>query len=202
MPNESMGRARMAKNDDYYTRLPDIESECRHYRDHFRGKSIFCNCDDPEYSQFWRYFEAKFEDFKLKRLVITHYNRGKRSFALERTRKGERRIELAGDGDFRSPECIKFLQESDIVITNPPFSLFREYIASLMDHQKKFLVIGNMNAVTYRDFFPLIQSEKIWLGVSRPGIEFYTTPGGIVNEGGGGGQCYHGIRCMVYKPSA
>lgn len=169
--NTSLSAAKRAKNDEFYTQLTDIEKELRHYKDHFRGKVVFCNCDDPEESFFWKFFEAKFDVFGLKKLISTHYGRSKPSYKLEydgrRSPEGKpivRQISLDGDGDFRSEECIAILHEADIVVTNPPFSLFREYLSQLVEHGKQFLVLGNNNSVTYKDVFKLIQSNQLWLG--------------------------------------
>jgi hypothetical protein len=163
--NTSLHAAKRAKNDEFYTQLTDIEKELRHYKDHFRGKVVFCNCDDPEWSNFWTYFKLKFDYLGLAKVVATHYARGAASYKLEYFGGGnEVKTVLAGDGDFRSSECVALLKESDIVVTNPPFSLFREYVAQLVEHGKQFLVLGNNNAVTYKETFRLIRDNKMWLG--------------------------------------
>ncbi len=163
--NTSLHAAKRAKNDEFYTQLTDIEKELRHYKDHFRGKVVFCNCDDPEWSNFWTYFKLKFDYLGLAKVVATHYAPGEASYKLEYFGGGnEVKTALAGDGDFRSSECVALLKESDIVVTNPPFSLFREYVAQLVEHEKQFLVLGNNNAVTYKETFRLIRDNKMWLG--------------------------------------
>jgi hypothetical protein len=157
--NKYLHKASRAKEDEFYTKLTDIEKELRHYREFFRGKTIFCNCDDPEFSNFWRYFQLNFYDLGLKKLISTHYEESNPSYRLDivSTDKEEQcgipdfvKTPLKENGDFRSRECIEILEEADIVITNPPFSLFREYLAQLMAYNKKFLIIGNQNAITYK----------------------------------------------------
>lgn len=179
--NARMHAARKAKNDEFYTQLSDIEKELKNYRDHFRGKTIFLNCDDPEWSNFWVYFRNNFNFLGIQRVIATHYtgissdSRGP-SYALELVRDhaggptdvdNPIRTELSGDGDFRSDEAIEYLKQSDIVVTNPPFSLFREYVAQLIEHDKKFVILGNINGITYKEIWPLIQSGKMWLGASH-----------------------------------
>jgi hypothetical protein len=192
--NKNLRTASKAKKDDFYTQLSDIEEELWHYKEHFRGKTVFCNCDDPHISKFFHYFSYNFENLGLKRLITTCYknenvdffsdNKSERAICLEYTGKknGERVPtpeeigiqRLKGNGDFRSKECIELLKQADIVVTNPPFSLFRPYIAQLMEYKKKFLILGSMNAITYKECFKLIQDNKMWLGVSLrgKGIEF------------------------------
>lgn len=187
--NRSLHAAKATKQDEFYTQLPDIEKELKHYTKHFEGKTVLCNCDDPKVSNFFRYFSNKFHDLKLKRLITTCYrnadpdlfsqNENGRGLRLiyngEQTPGGrvpgfsklDKRV-LEGDGDFRSPECIALLKEADIVVTNPPFSLFREYVGQLMDHDKKFLIIGNQGAITYKEVFSLIKANRIWLGNTHP----------------------------------
>lgn len=185
----SLGSAKAAKQDEFYTQLSDIEKELRHYRKHFKGKVVYLNCDDPRESQFFHYFSHNFEKLGLKKLIAACYKsqnvdlfstgESERAIYLEYTgdKDGDRlpgrdEIEVQffeGDGDFRSSESIALLKQADIVVTNPPFSLFREYLAQLLEHQKKFLIIGNMNAVTYREVWPYIQKNQIWLGVTRAG---------------------------------
>lgn len=174
--NTDLRKAFKAKKDEFYTQLTDIEKEMRYYKEHFKGKTIFCNCDDPEESNFWRYFELNFEELGLKKLIATHYETEKPSYKLELkadldgdgriTNKDIIKTPLKQNGDFRSPECIEILQEADIVITNPPFSLFREFLSLLVEHNKHFIIIGNVNAITYKEVFPLIQDNKLWLGAS------------------------------------
>lgn len=174
--NANLHKARSAKQDEFYTQLVDIEKELKHYKRHFKGKTVLCNCDDPKSSNFWLYFIQNFEHLGLKKLITTHYEEDKPSYKLEITgdtnddgkvNKDDGAPELLKqNGDFRSPECIELLKQSDIVVTNPPFSLFREYVAQLVEYKKKFLIIGSLNAVTYKEIFPLIQDEKLWLGPS------------------------------------
>lgn len=176
MSCSNLCNAKAAKKDEFYTQLTDIEKELRHYKEHFKDKIIFCNCDDPEYSNFWEYFRLNFKQLKLKKVIATHYEPGKTSYKLELVGDTNEdgkidnldlvKTPLTGDGDFRSKECIEILKEADIVVTNPPFSLFREYVAQLIQYEKKFVIIGNLNAVTYKEIFPLIKENKIWLGYS------------------------------------
>ena len=165
--NTQLNKAKSAKEDEFYTQLPDIEREVLNYEDYLRGKVVLCNCDDPTESKFWEYFRKNFEHLGLKKLVATHfdYDERKPTYKLEYSGNGEPvKTPLRGNGDFRSAECIDLLQEADVVITNPPFSLFRAYLAQLMEHDKKFLIIGNMIACHYRDIRSLIIGGKIWLG--------------------------------------
>lgn len=201
--NGSLGRAKDAKQDEFYTQLSDIENELRHYRPHFKGKTVLCNCDDPYESNFFKYFALNFNKLKLKKLIATCYSGspitgtqlslfGDETEEERRTpykavvttvhdttgeggidmldvaelfRTGENTIErLEGNGDFRSSECLELLDEADIVVTNPPFSLFREYVECLMKHDKNFLIIGNQNAITYKEIFPLLMGNRMWLG--------------------------------------
>ena len=176
MANASLLNAKRAKNDEFYTQLSDIENELKHYKNHFAGKVVYCNCDDARESNFFRFFQKKFNDYGLKKLITTSYNENGHGSVLvyEGDTNGNGKLdeheikvsELKGNGDFRSEECIELLKESDIVVTNPPFSLFREFIATLVQYGKKFLVIGNNNAITYKEIFPLIKENKLWLGFS------------------------------------
>lgn len=161
-----MGNAnlRKAKKDEFYTQLTDIEDELQHYQHHFRDKIIFMNTDDPTESNFWQYFYLNFDKFGLKKIIATHYDPKKPTYKMEYDGNEVVKTDLEQNGDFRSPEVIELLKESDIVVTNPPFSLFREYLSQLIKHNKDFVVMGNNNAITYKDVFPLIQKEKIWLG--------------------------------------
>lgn len=168
--NNSLHAAKRAKNDEFYTQLTDIEKELRHYRNHLRGKVIFCNCDDPEWSNFWKYFTLNFDHLGLAKVVATHYAPGEQSYKLEFTGNDQplTRTPLLGDGDFRHEECVEILKSADIVVTNPPFSLFREYVAQLIEHGKQFLVIGSQNAITYKEIFKPIRQNKLWLGIAKP----------------------------------
>lgn len=178
MPNTNLSAAKKAKNDEFYTQLFDIENELKHYKDFFKGKTVYLNCDDPEWSNFWKFFELKFEEYKLKRLISTHYETDKPSYKLEIVGdiNGDGKVNhldiiktpLEQNGDFRSPESIELLKQADVVVTNPPFSLFRKYIAQLIAYEKYFLVIGNKNAITYKEIFPLIKDDKMWLGYNSP----------------------------------
>lgn len=210
--NTSLNRAKDAKQDEFYTQLSDIENELRHYRKHFKGKTVLCNCDDPFESNFFKYFALNFNKLELKKLIATCYSgspiagehlalseaagraegSGKPYKAVVTTvydsngdgavdmldvadllRNGENELsELAGDGDFRSEECLGLLDEADIVVTNPPFSQFREYVATLIEHKKKFLIIGTQNALKYKEIFPLIQQNKMWTGSTSGDMAF------------------------------
>lgn len=172
------------KKDEFYTQLSDIENELRHYRPHFKGQTVLCNCDDPRISNFFKYFALNFEVLGLKRLIATCYKNNEPDlFSMNTCEQavyiiydGDKNgnhipdpsemevLPLNGDGDFRSSECIELLKQADIVCTNPPFSLFREYVAQLIKYDKKFLIIGNQNAIHYREIFPLIKNNQVWLG--------------------------------------
>lgn len=182
--NKNLGQAKTAKKDEFYTQLVDIENELRHYKEHFKDKVVLCNCDDPRVSNFFHYFSYNFEKLGLKKLITTCYknqerdlfsqNDSERAIWLEYNGdKNNNRVPdpneiginyFQGDGDFRSKECIELLKQADIVVTNPPFSLFREYVAQLIEYDKKFVVIGNQNAITYKECFELIKGNKMWLG--------------------------------------
>ena len=214
--NNNLMNANKAKKDEFYTQLSDIEKELRHYRKHFKDKIVFCNCDDPFESNFFKYFVLNFNRLGLKKLICTCYTGSpiantQLSFfdvvenasenkpykavvttvydktgdggidmfdVAELFKSGENKLtELEGDGDFRSEECIELLKESDIVVTNPPFSLFREYVAQLMEYGKKFIIIGHQNAITYKEIFPLLKENKIWLGNGFSGnVGFFESP--------------------------
>ena len=184
--NLNLRKASTAKKDEFYTQLSDIEKELKHYKNHFKGKVVLCNCDDPRVSNFFHFFSYNFEKFGLKKLIATCYknqdsdlfsqNNSERAIYLEYTgdKSGNNVPDaeeigikhLQGDGDFRSKECIELLKQADIVVTNPPFSLFREYVAQLVEYDKKFVIIGNLNALTYRDIFKLVKENKLWFGHS------------------------------------
>ena len=182
--NKLLQQAKRLKSDEFYTQLCDIESELRHYKPHFKNKTVFCNCDDPRLSNFFRYFASNFEELQLKAVLTSCYKEQPNSiFAEESSESGfffeytNSEIEKSqlnspivtpfnGSGDFRSNESIELLKRSDIVVTNPPFSLFREYVEQLVKHNKKFLIIGNVNAITYKEIFALIQANKAWLGIN------------------------------------
>ena len=182
---EALTKAKKVKNDEFYTQLADIEKEMKYYKKHFKNKSVFCNCDDPEWSNFWKYFSLNFDHLQLKKLIATHYEQNKQSYKLEMYRD-EAGVHteiktLKENGDFRSQESIELLKEADIVVTNPPFSLFREYMAQLMEYKKKFLIIGNKNAITYKEIFPLLKDNKIWIGYNSPN-EFKKPDGTITKQ--------------------
>lgn len=189
--NKNLHQAKKAKNDEFYTRLEDIEKELQHYRHHFKDKVVLCNCDDPRETKFFTYFSLNFEYLGLKRLICVGYKENghgvKYVYEGDKNKNGivdpeEIEItELKGTGDFRDEETIEILKESDIVVTNPPFSLFRQYIGQLMEYNKKFLIIGNKNAITYKEVFPLIKENKLWLGVTTPN-EFNIPNGGITQK--------------------
>ena len=162
--NSNLHRAKKAKNDEFYTQFSDIENELKHYKEHFKDKVVYCNCDDPRQSNFVKYFQINFDALGLKKLIATGYKKNGHGVKLvyDSDHKDANVQELQDNGDFRSQECVKLLDEADIVVTNPPFSLFREYVAQLVGHGKKFLIIGNINAVNY--ICPYIKNKQIWLG--------------------------------------
>lgn len=184
--NETLHKAKEAKNDEFYTQMADIQTELNHtgYQKAFIGKTIYCNCDDPEESNFWKYFKIRFKALKLKELISTHYEKdtGKSSYVLRYDGENVKREELAGNGDFRSEECIELLKTADVVVTNPPFSLFREYVAQLEEYKKKFIIIGNKNAITYKEFFPLIKENKVWIGYDN--VKEFKKPDGTIQKFG------------------
>ena len=212
--NVGLANASKAKKDEFYTQLTDIEVELKHYKKHFKGKTVFCNCDDPYESNFFKYFAMNFNYLGLKKLIATCYNSSpvsgeqlsifdlfpsnveEKKYAhkievsevvdingdgavdlvdVEYLLRNEKNVLtlLEGDGDFRSQECVEILKEADIIVTNPPFSLFREYIGLLVKNNKQFLIIGNQNAITYKEIFPLIKEDKLWLGVTMNGSNRY-----------------------------
>ncbi len=225
--SDNLRRAREDKNDEFYTQLADIEYELHNYKDKFKGKTVFCNCDDPYESNFFKYFAMNFNYLGLKKLISTCYvsspvmytqlalfddmeqsygkqgNPNKKPYKVEITEvsdangdgafdlddiqqllKGQNNVctVLKGDGDFRSEECIELLKEVDIVVTNPPFSLLREYVAQLVEYHKKFLIIGNQNATHYKEIFPLIRNNEIWLGYNH--VKEFVKPDGTTQKFG------------------
>ena len=198
--NQNMNKAKVAKDDEFYTRMEDIEREVLQYTEYFKGKIVLCNCDNPFESNFFKFFASQFKNFGLKKLIATCYYGGafkpqginlfdKGAYAvvmneyigdlqdveswleeqktlLKESKKSA--LRLLETGDFASEECVKFLDEADIVVTNTPFSKFREFVALLMEHKKQFLIIGNKNAITYKEIFPLIKENKLWLGYESP----------------------------------
>jgi hypothetical protein len=183
--NKNLNKASKEKNDEFYTQLSDIEREVFHYKDHLKGKVVFCNCDNPSWSQFYIHFAKKFHVYGLKKLIATSFHKSKPTHKIEIDESNYKLIDIENppleplkqNGDFRSPECIELLKEADIVITNPPFSLFREFISTIEEHNKKFLIIGNHNAVTYREIFNLVKDNKLWLGHGfKGGNAYFKTP--------------------------
>lgn len=179
MANSALNRAKDAKKDEFYTRLEDVEQELDHYRNHFKGKVIYLNCDNPKFSSFWQYFSNNFDFFGLNKLMATHYvSGGESSYMLMLEEQYDTnnpniiKKPLKGNGDFRSEECIELLKEADIVATNPPFSLFREYMAQLLEYDKKFIILGNQNAFTYKEIFPLLKDSVVWTGYKNGGMAF------------------------------
>lgn len=193
--NELLQKAKKAKSDEFYTQLVDINRELQYYKKHFKDKTIYCNCDDPQTSNFFRYFVRNFKDLGLRKLIVSCYKERVMDFFKEAPNtngfffeytgtEGEKENPgladvryFSGDGDFRSPECVHLLKQADIVVTNPPFSLFREFVAQLIKHDKKFLIIGNINAITYKEIFNLIKDNKAWLGINLGrGISGFIVP--------------------------
>jgi hypothetical protein len=212
--NKNLHSARAAKTDEFYTQLVDIEKELKHYKDQFRGKIVYCNCDDPYESNFFKYFASNFKALGLKKLITTSYSgspivggqlplfqvagsKGKQPLKIEikevpdadedgainlddvkylLKRDKNTVTPLKGSGDFRSDECIELLKEADVVVTNPPFSLFREYVAQLMKYKKKFLILGDQNAITYKEIFGYIKENKLWLGYDNGGTKWFQVP--------------------------
>ncbi len=226
--NSNLHRAARVKNDEFYTQLADIEKELRHYKDQFRGKVVYCNCDDPFESNFFKYFAGNFNALGLKRLIATSYRPspiantqlglfgsdevlskskgrpkvtankliinevsdvdGDGAFDLRdiaeqlKANKNNEWSSLKNEGDFRSEESIELLKQADIVVTNPPFSLFREYVAQLMEHGKKFLIIGNDNAISYKEFFEFVKQDKVWNGYGK--VKEFIQPDGTTKKFG------------------
>ena len=214
--NKNLHKASLAKKDEFYTQPSDIEKELKHYKDQLRGKVVYCNCDDPFESNFFKYFAANFNALGLKKLITTSYvkspivggqlplfeveglkPKGKEPFKIEINEVSDTNADgavsladvewllkhdanattsLKGDGDFRSDECVELLKEADIVITNPPFSLFSEYVAQLMEYNKKFLILGNQNAIIYKGIFKFIKENKLWLGYDNGGTKWFQVP--------------------------
>jgi hypothetical protein len=219
MANDPLGKAKKNKADEFYTQMLDIEAEMRHYKDHFRGKIIFCNCDDPFESNFFKYFAMNFNYLGLKKLMATSYtdspvageqlslfevkglntksSDAKHPYKIEISEVADENADgavdladvefllknkknalslLEGNGDFRSEECIELLKQADIVVTNPPFSLFREYLTQLMEYDKLFLILGNQNAITYKEVFRFVKENKLWLGYENGGTKWFQVP--------------------------
>ena len=178
--NSSLRTAQAVKNDEFYTQISDIEQEIGNYCNHFKDKIIYMPCDNPEWSNFWHVLKEQYIYLRYKKIIATFYNgiidTDKQPYKLEYDGVNETKTFLEGNGDFRSEECTTILQESDIVITNPPFSLFRDFVKWVMDADKKFLIIGNQNAITYKEVFPYIKENKMWLGYTSPTV--FEIPGG------------------------
>ena len=168
--NTNLHKAKTAKNDEFYTQLKDVENELKHYKHHFKDKIVLCNCDDPTWSAFWKYFHLNFNELGLKKLISTHYDANEPTYKMEYYGEDDNDIEvgritpLQGNGDFRNKECVDLLIESDIVVTNPPFSCYREYVKTLVEHDKKFVIWSNNNSITYKEIFPLLKNNEMWLG--------------------------------------
>ncbi|MCB0745070.1 MAG: adenine-specific methyltransferase EcoRI family protein [Ignavibacteriae bacterium] len=193
--NKLLQKAKKSKSDEFYTQLSDIESELQHYKNHFKDKVVYCNCDDPSISNFFNYFASNFKELGIKKLIAACYKKqeidlfnteeSENGFFYEYTGKNNEKlkpgstdiIHFKGDGDFRSSESIELLKQADIVVTNPPFSLFREFVAQLVQYDKQFLIIGNINAITYKEIFKLIKENKAWLGINLGrGISGFIVP--------------------------
>jgi len=194
--NSNLGQARSSKKDEFYTQLTDIEKELKNYKKQFKGKVVYCNCDDPRISNFFHYFSYNFEKLGLKRLIATcyknvnsdkfsehesdkaihlEYNGGKNGNGVPNPDEiGIKQLD--GDGDFRSDEGLELLKQADIVVTNPPFSLFRDFISTLIEYDKDFLIIGDQNALTYKEVFSLVRDNKIWLGYDNGGTKWFQVP--------------------------
>ena len=238
--NSNLSKANKAKKDEFYTQLSDIENELRHYKDFFRDKTVFCNCDDPYESNFVKYFALNFNILGLKKLIATSYatspimytqldlfgggtdfksEEGRKPYKIEisevKDYSGNGAVDLddfemllkknppeilKGDGDFRSDECVELLKEADVVVTNPPFSLFREYVAQLEGYRKKYIIIGNVNAITYKEIFPLIKENRLWLGASiHSGDREFRVPDNYPLEAAGYRVDEHGIKYIRVK---
>lgn len=183
--NQSLNAASKAKEDEFYTQRSDIERELSHYESFFEGKTVYLNCDDPVTSEFWQFFRRNFNAYKLKRLIATHYEPDSKNYAyfldLSEDTNGDGVVDwndepvitqLPCNGDFRSAACIELLKQADVVVTNPPFSLFREYVAQLIEYKKNFLIIGSQNAITYKEIFPLLRDNMLWLGYYSGDMSF------------------------------
>ena len=186
MAKASLNRAKKEKKDEFYTQRSDIEEELGHYAPYFRNKVVYCNCDDPVSSEFWQFFVRVFKPWGLKKLIATHYEPNDKNFSysleLSGDMNGDGRVDMSDapviqplpcNGDFRSAACIELLMQADIVVTNPPFSLFREYVAQLIEYKKKFIIVGNKNAVTNKEIFKLIKDNELWIGFRPMSSDFW-----------------------------
>lgn len=179
--NSNLHTAKRVKNDEFYTRYEDIEAEVMKYREQFRNKIVYLPCDDPK-SEFWSFFVNNFDAFGLKKLIATHYDENGKSYKIWIDDADAMQEDLVGNGDFRTPECIEILKECDIVCTNPPFSLFREFVKLIVSNNKQFLIIGNQNAFTYKETFQMIKENKIWTGYNM--VKKFYQPDGSIKEFG------------------
>ena len=187
--NKNLHKAKTQKNDEFYTQISDIEKELKYYTQYFKGVVVFCNCDDPAYSNFWKYFHLNFEHLGLKKLITTHYDASEPTYKMEYEGGNDADISvgqitpLKTNGDFSSPECIELLEQSNVVVTNPPFSIAREYyIPLLMEYNKKFVVIGDLNWTTYKTIFPLLKANKMWFG--NTSVKEFMQPDGTMKKFG------------------
>jgi len=196
--NNNLHAAKTAKNDEFYTQLEDIEREMVNYVPFFEGKVVYCNCDDYRQSNFTKCFKDNFEYLKLKKVICTNYDNGNGAWKYEYDGENETVIQLQGNGGYETEECIAFLKQSDVVVTNPPFSLFRDYVKQLMDYNKKFLIIGNQNAITYKEIFPYIKNNQLWLGLTMNGSNrwFEVPPTYEVKENAAGYKVVDGKRML------
>lgn len=186
--NDNLHKAKDAKNDEFYTRIEDVAEELRHYKKHFASKVVLCNCDDPTWSAFWRYFHLNFAELGLKKLISTHYDRTEPTYKMEYEGGDDNNVEigvktpLEDNGDFRNKECLDLLDECDIVVTNPPFSLARTYVQCLREHNKQFVIIGDLNWITYKEIFPMLKDNEVWLGYSS--VKEFVQPDGTIKKFG------------------
>ena len=186
--NANLHKAKDAKNDEFYTQLTDVSKELKHYKQHFKDKIVFCNCDDPTWSAFWEYFHLNYSALGLKKLISTHYDKIDPTYKMEYEGGDDNDIEvgvktpLEGNGDFRNQECLDLLDECDIVVTNPPFSLYREYLTTLIEHKSKFLIIGRMDSCNYKEVFPLLRDDIIWYGYNA--VKEFLQPDGTIKKFG------------------
>lgn len=180
--NNNLHSAKNTKNDEFYTQLEDIEREMVNYVPFFEGKVVYCNCDDYRQSNFTKCFKDNFEYLKLKKVICTNYDNGNGAWKYEYDGENETVIQLQGNGGYETEECIAFLKEADVVVTNPPFSLFRDYVKQLMYYNKKFLIIGNSNAITYKEIFPHLKDNQLWLGMNW--VKEFIQPNGEIKKFG------------------
>ena len=187
--NANLRKANAAKNDEFYTQLTDISKELMHYKKHFKGQTILCNCDNPTWSAFWKYFHLNFKALGLKKLISTHYDKTEPTYKMEYEGGNDNDVEvgvktsLEGNGDFRNQECLDLMDEATIIVTNPPFSIAREdFIPTLFEHNKKFLIIGDLNWVTYKSLFLLLKNNEMWFGYNT--VKEFVQPDGTMKKFG------------------